>query len=303
MVCSCHRDNQTNKGEAMKCILTGGNGMLGTEIKKVFKIEPHDFFCTDKDTLDVSDRNAVFSYAKYLPKLDYIIHLAAETDLEFCEKNPAQAYFVNMLGTCHISELASMLDVPMIYISTAGIFNGVDHLYQERSSPNPKNHYGMSKLRGEYYLNALEKKYIFRMSWAMGGGPDVDKKFVNKVIKLIRAGAKTIYGITDIYGSPTYTKDVALTIKACLEDKIPFGVYHTAGIGSASRFDVAKAIIDILRFDVELIPVTSEEFGKLNPDFPCPRAHNETIISTKDFPSKMRPWKESLYEYLTEHYE
>ncbi len=285
----------------MKAICTGASGMLGTEIQKVFRKE--NLICTDKDTLDVTDRNAVFSYAKFIPKLDYIIHLAAETDLEFCEKNPAQTYFVNTFGTAHMSELATMLDVPLVYISTAGIFSGNEHLYQERSSPNPKNHYGMSKLRGEFYLQGIEKKYVFRMSWAMGGGPGIDKKFVSKVINLIRGGAEKIYGITDIYGSPTYTKDVALTIKACLEAKIPYGVYHTAGLGSASRYDVAKAIVDILRLGVEVVPVTAEEFGKINSDFPCPRAHNETLVSTKDFPSKMKPWKESLYEYLVEEWE
>ena len=285
----------------MKLLITGANGMLGHEIQRAFSSD--ELFLTDINEMDVSNRRMVLETVRDMPwKPDYILHLAAETDLEQCEINPHKALAVNAIGTAFLTDVALALDIPIIYISTAGIFLGSDPFYVERSMGDPKNIYGLSKFLGENYVRGHQKHYIFRMSWAMGGGRDIDKKFVNKVIKQIEKGVETIYGITDIYGSPTYAKDVAHTIKESLMLKIPYGIYHTAGIGSASRCDVAKAIVDITNAKVNVVPVTAKEFSEMNKDFPCPRAHNETIISTKEFPSQMRGWRESLEEYLTEFF-
>ena len=282
----------------MKILVTGANGMLGSDIRKTFKNDSAIY--TDKFELDVADNDNVIEYLTKLDGIpDYILHLAAETDLEYCEKSPAYAYYNNTIGTINMVHLAEILKIPIVYISTAGVFLGEKKYYIEDDEPNPINHYGRSKYYGELAVRQYLKHYIFRISWAMGGGPELDKKFVNKVIKLIRGGAREIYGIKDVYGSPTYTKDVAQTIKSCLSEKIPFGTYHTPGIGRASRLDVAQAIVNILDFDVEVIPTTSAHFAK---DFPCIRAQNEVLLSTKKYPSRMRPWMDSLKEYLEEYY-
>ena len=136
---------------------------------------------TDKDTLDVSNFDAVRGYITLLPeKPDYIFHLAAETDLEWCQKNPAQAYYVNSFGTSNVSLLAFRFDIPIVYMSTAGVFHGNKFTYFEDDKTNAVNHYGRSKSLGEAFVSMLPKHYIFRMSWAMGGGPGVDIKFVEK---------------------------------------------------------------------------------------------------------------------------
>jgi dTDP-4-dehydrorhamnose reductase len=282
----------------MKALCTGSAGMLAEGIRKAFKED--EMIYTDKLQLDVSDNDNVIEYLTKLDGVpDYILHLAAETDLEWCEKDPAHCYYTNTIGTINMVHLAEILKCPIVYMSTAGVFLGEKNYYVEDDTPNPINHYGRSKYYGELAVRRYPKHYIFRMSWAMGGGPELDKKFVNKVIKLIRGGAKEIWGIKDIYGSPTYTHDVAATIRASLIDKVPFGTYHTAGIGRASRYDVAQAIVDILNLKVEVIPTTSAHFVK---DFPCIRAQNEVLLATKHYPSKMREWRVSLEEYLRGYY-
>lgn len=288
----------------MKVLCTGANGMLGTEIKRVFEQHNRSILCTDKDTLDVTHKGQIYDYIRWLPFIpNYILHLAAETDLEYCQNHKKEAHLTNEIGTMYMVDVAKSLKIPMVYISTAGIFDGKKDQYREDSEPNPVNVYGLTKLMGERFVEAYEAHYIFRMSWAIGGGKGVDKKFVSKIINLINGGAKTIYGITDIYGSPTYTRDVAKTIYNSLQFKIPYGTYHTSGNGTASRYDVAKEIVDILHLPAKVVPVTASEFNHINESFPCPRAHNETLISTKHFPtSHMRDWRISLEEYLLEYY-
>jgi dTDP-4-dehydrorhamnose reductase len=273
--------------------------MLGESIKRVFKKD--DMIYTDKGDLDVASYDSVMNIITRLDKnIDYILHLAAETDLEYCDKYPERAYYTNTIGTINMCKLAGILKVPIIYISTAGVFLGEKNCYDENDNPEPVNHYGRSKYYGELAVKAYPKHYIFRMSWAMGGGPELDKKFVNKIFKLIKGGATEIHAISDVYGSPTYGYDVARTIHACLTRKIPYGLYHTAGLGpKASRYDVAQAIVDILKLKVEVVPVQSSYFYD---KFPCPRARSEVLVSRKPHPSHMRNWRASLREYLEEYY-
>ena len=283
----------------MRILVTGAAGMMGESIRRVF--ESDEMIYTDKfPELNVADYKSVMDIVTKLAEpVDYILHLAAETDLEFCERHPHFAYYTNTIGTVNMVKLAEIMDIPIIYISTAGVFLGDNNSYDEFDKPEPINHYGRSKWYGELAIRTYPKHYIFRMSWAMGGGPELDKKFVNKIIRLVRDGREEIHAIDDVFGSPTYQYDVAKTIRACLIDKIPYGIYHTAGIGKASRYDVAEAIVDILKLNVDVIPVPSSHF---NSKFPCPRARNEVLKSVISHPSFMRPWRESLKEYLEEYF-
>lgn len=283
----------------MRILVTGADGMVGSAIKEVFS--DYDLILTDKPQLDVRSLEQVKSCFK--KEIDLIIHLAAETDLEFCQDNPAQAYYTNHTGTLNIAHLAHNLHIPLVYIGTAGIFDSTGFGYNENSTPNPLNHYGQSKLYGEYAVIWLSKFYIFRASWMMGGGQSKDKKFVNKIFKQIQNGAKEIYALSDVYGSPTYTVDLALTIHKALEKNIPYGVYHCGGLGSVSRYDVAVEIVKILGLETKVIPVTGDYFK--DKGFPCPRSECEVLDNSKlliSGVSCMRFWKDTLKEYLTKEF-
>lgn len=278
----------------MKIILTGASGMLGTAVKETIK--NHELIPTDIHELDVRKVEDIKTYERKMP--DLIIHLAAETDLEKCENNPAHAYMTNHTGTLNMTLMARRLDIPIVYISTAGVFNGEKDSYTEYDTPDPMNHYGMSKWYGEMAVRSYHKHWIFRAGWMMGGGELIDKKFVNLVYAQIKAGKRLIYGLSDIYGSPTYTKDLAMTIENVISAKAEYGVYHSGGMGRASRYDVAKTIVEALDVDVTVTPVKNGFFQK---DFFCPRSKSEVLENTKLNAmnlSLMRSWKETVIEYV-----
>ena len=284
----------------MRILVSGSAGMLGSAVKKVFS--DYDLILTDSIELDVRNLKQVMFYKDKKP--DIVFHLAAETDHFKAEFNLTDAYLTNHTGTQNMVELAKLLDIPIVYIGTAGIFSGDKEVYIEEDIPNPINHYGRSKYYGECAVRLYPKHYIVRSGWAMGGGPAIDKKFVNKVFKQIESGAKELYGITDIYGTPTYTPDFALTLRNIIESKAPYGIYHSSGYGRASRFDVLKLFISCLGLNrfIELVPMTYNEYHDKFP-LQCPYTKSEVLsiekIRTMGL-SAMRDWRDALEEYSRE---
>ena len=123
-----------------------------------------------------------------------MINLAALTDLEYCELNPKIAWETNALGQENICLAAQALNAAVVYISTAGIFDGKKEFYDDFDIPNPINVYGKSKYHGEVITPKLaEKHFVFRAGWMMGGGPRKDKKFINKIFKQLQSGKKELF--------------------------------------------------------------------------------------------------------------
>ena len=135
-----------------------------------------------------------------------MINLAALTDLEHCELNARDAWLTNALGAENAATIARQLDIPVIQISTAGIVDGAQDLYNDFELPNPLGIYAKSKYYGELVVQRLNPKhFVFRAGWMMGGGPEKDKKFVNKIFKQIVAGSTELKVVGDKLGTPTYT--------------------------------------------------------------------------------------------------
>lgn len=89
---------------------------------------------------------------------------------------------------------AQALNAAVVYISTAGIFDGKKEFYDDFDIPNPINVYGKSKYHGEVITPKLaEKHFVFRAGWMMGGGPRKDKKFINKIFKQLQSGKKELF--------------------------------------------------------------------------------------------------------------
>ncbi len=285
----------------MRALVTGNNNsMLNSAIVKVFNED--EIIMPGSLYLDIRNIKQVMSYANQ--KFDIILHTAAETDHMACESIPSEAYLTNFVGTQNIVELAKRLNTILIYIGTAGIFDGAKEVYTERDIPNPINHYGRSKYYGECAVQLYPQHYIVRSGWAMGGGPAIDKKFINKVFQQIEAGNTTLYGITDIYGTPTYTMDFAQTIKNIIEGDCAFGIYHASGFGKASRFDVLRQFVHYLNLDkfVDLVPMTYNEYHAKFP-LQCPYTKSEVLSIDKIRGlgvSAMRPWQLALEEYAKE---
>ena len=282
----------------MRILVTGANGMLGTSVNEVFT--KHDLILTGSIELDVRNIKQVMSYANR--KLDFILHLAAETDLLRAQFHPADAYMTNHTGTQNMVELAKLLDIPIVYIGTAGIFDGQKSKFDEDDQANPLHHYGRSKYYGEMAVKTYKKHYIVRSGWAMGGGPGIDKEFSSKIFKLIQTGTKKFYGINNVYGNPTFTLDFAKTLKNIVEAKIAYGTYNSSGKGKASRYDVLKEFVKQLGLSkkIQVIPLSHDKFNSLFPS-QYPDTRSEALNTDKldrTGLSAMRDWRVALSDYV-----
>ena len=240
----------------MRVLITGAAGMLGSAMVPAFIAGGHEVTASDlvpRDIdgvalqhLDVRDGAAVRA-AISATSPDVVLHLAAETDLETCQSDPDGAYRTNTVGTQLVALAARDAGATLVYISTAGVFDGTktDGPYTEFDAPRPINVYGDSKYQGELIVMRTTPRYfVVRAGWMIGGG-DRDHKFVAKVLSQLREGRRTIHAVTDKLGTPTYTVDFAMNLLALLETDL-HGLYHMACRGEGSRFDVAKELVRLL---------------------------------------------------------
>ena len=157
-----------------KVYIAGCGGMLGDAVYKKFS-QNYEVKATDIDTnedwlsyADVRNYKEIRdSILEFQP--DLIINLAALTSLEYCEQNQEEAWLTNALGPENIGLVANELDVPVVYISTAGIYDGEQEYYNDFDKPNPLGIYAKSKYHGELFTqHHVRKHYIFRAGWMMG---------------------------------------------------------------------------------------------------------------------------------------
>jgi len=289
-------------------LITGASGMVGSTLTPILRSKGMKFVATDIDLslpgvsyLDVRDFDEVEkTIAKFAPS--NLIHLAAETDVDKCEANPNHAYETNTLGVQNVAVSCNRLQIPITYVSTAGVFNGKkNEPYNEFDTPDPVNAYGRSKYQGELLVRALvSRHFIVRAGW-MVGGRERDKKFVAKIVKQLRDGKTTIYGVKDKLGTPTYAKDFCEHILRLIETPY-WGTYHIGCKGTGTRFDVAAHIVKTLGFeDIKLIPVTSAHFEQ---EYPAPRPRSEmmeNLMLELRRMNTMRHWKDALVEYLDQY--
>jgi len=291
-----------------KVYIAGCGGMLGEAFYKQFYQE-YKVKCTDidvnSDWLSYCDFRNFNEYERQVEdyKPDYLFHLGALTDLEYCELHPEEAYVSNTLSVENAVYIANKLNIPLLYISTAGIFDGKKDSYDDWDDPNPICVYARSKYEGEKFVRENANKYfICRAGWMMGGGPVKDKKFVNKIITQIKNGAKILRVVNDKFGTPTYTYDFAKNVKLLIEQNY-FGVYNMVCEGLTSRIDVTREILKELKLENAIkIDIVSSEYFK---DYFVTRPNSERLINRKLNLRKiniMRDWKVCLKEYLHEYY-
>jgi len=292
-----------------KIYIAGCGGMLGEAFYKVFGAE-YELRCTDIDVneswlsyLDFRDYDAYLKdVSEFEP--DYLFHLGAYTDLEYCETHQNDTYITNTMSVENGVYIANKLDIPILYISTAGIFDGTKDTFDDWDKPNPLGHYARSKYAGEVFVeNNCRKHLICRAGWMMGAGPKKDKKFVQKIMSQIKSGKDELFIVNDKLGTPTYTHDFALNVKALLEREY-WGLYNMVCDGVTGRFEVALELIDILglKDKIKVTPVESSFFEK---EYFAERPPSERLVDKKlDIRglNTMRDWRICLKEYLDNYY-
>jgi dTDP-4-dehydrorhamnose reductase len=292
-----------------KIYIAGCGGMLGSAFYKEFG-NSYELMSSDIDVneewLTFCDFRDLAAYREEVSRFhpDYLFHLGAYTDLEYCETHVEDTYMTNVIGVENAVYIANELEVPLLYISTAGIFDGKKETYDDWDVPNPLGHYARSKYAGEVFVREnCDKHLICRAGWMMGGGPRKDKKFVQKVMKQLKDGREELYVVTDKLGTPTYTHDFARNVRLLLENGY-WGLYNMVCEGLTSRLEVAREILRILDLEskVTIHEVSSDYFKK---EYFAERPPSERLINRKLVLrglNRMRDWRVALREYLTDAY-
>lgn len=292
-----------------KIYIAGCGGMLGEAFHKLFS-QTHEVRCTDIDVndnwLSYLDFRDLDAYRKEVHDFrpDVLFHLGAHTDLEYCERNIEDAYATNTMAVENAVYLANELDIPLLYISTAGIFDGSKDTFDDWDAPNPLGHYARSKYAGERFVTSQARRHLVcRAGWMMGGGPKKDKKFVSKLMKQLKAGKKELNIVSDKLGTPTYTHDFAQNVAQLLEKEY-WGLYNMVCDGVTSRLEVAHELIRLLGLgdSVKINEVPSSFFAQ---EYFAQRPDSERLINRKlqlRGLNSMRDWRLALKEYLDTYY-
>jgi dTDP-4-dehydrorhamnose reductase len=240
-----------------KIYIAGCGGMLGEAFYHQF-VDRYKLKCTDRDVneewLSYLDFRDFDNYRKdvedYAP--DYLFHLGAYTDLEYCEENVNDTYKTNTISVENAVYIANSLNIPLLYISTAGIFDGKKELYDEWDQPNPLGVYARSKYAAERFVCENASRYLVcRAGWMMGAGPNKDKKFIQKLMSQLKEGKKELFIVDDKDGTPTYTHDFAKNVRELIEKEV-WGLYNMVCSGQTSRIEVAKELLKILGKENEI---------------------------------------------------
>jgi dTDP-4-dehydrorhamnose reductase len=276
----------------VKVFITGADGALGQEVQNILKAEKVNFLATDIKQLDITYFKKVSeTVTNYRP--DVIIHCAAISDVDWCEKNKDLAYRINVLGTLGLANMAKKIEAKIAYLSTNFVFDGeTEQPYGEYEAANPINEYGRTKYLGERCVrDACEKCFIIRTAWLFGPH---SKTFVSKFLQS-KVKPAHIDVICDQTGSFTYIPDLARAILSLIVSD-HFGLYHIVNSGLGSWLDFMLRAKEFLRFNTEIRPVKTEELG-----LPAPRPRFAALASKNYeflFEKKLRVWTDALADFI-----
>ena len=292
----------------MKILITGSNGQLGSELRKIIKagrselgsipdnIRNARLLCVDIDDVNIEDMEAVKAMVdSFAP--DVIINCAAFTNVNQCETDRETAFKANAIGPRNLAVAAEQLGAKLIHMSTDYVFEGNGKKpYCEWNVCNPQSVYGYTKWLGEQYVRDFSTKYIIvRTAWLYGYDGN---NFVKTIIKTAREkGALKV--VDDQRGNPTNAVDLAHHLLK-LADTNEYGVYHCTGDGECSWYEFACEIIRLAKIDCAITLCTTEEYPT-----PAKRpsySSLENMMLKCTVGDEMRNWMDAL-AYFTEHLE
>ena len=241
----------------MKILVTGVKGQLGHDVVNELTGRGIEDVGVDIDEMDITDQASVNKVIREVFP-DAVIHCAAYTAVDAAEENEELCRRVNAEGPRNIATVCRELDIKMLQISTDYVFDGSgDNFWKPEDPCVPQSVYGRTKYEGELAVRELLDKYfVVRIAWAFGIN---GKNFVKTMLKLAETH-DTIRVVNDQFGSPTYTYDLArLLVDMIQTDK--YGIYHATNEGTCSWYEFACAIFREAGAKVNVVPVTTAEYG------------------------------------------
>ena|SRR5690554_669392 len=278
-----------------KILVTGANGQLSSELKKLTKKSINSKFTfVGRDDMSLEDNVAITRYLN-INKPDIIINAGAYTAVDKAESEKELSEQVNHYSVDTISKWSTKNNAKLIHISTDYVFDGKSNTpYKENDPTSPINWYGETKLRSEKTIkdNATDA-VVIRTSWVYS---EYGNNFVKTMLRLMNK-YEEISVVDDQIGTPTYALDLARVLINIIESKswVP-GVFHYSNEGKISWYDFAVKIAQIKKLNCKVIPVSSEHYPTVaaRPNYSL--LDKSKILST--YKVSIPKWEDSLKECL-----
>jgi len=275
-----------------RAVVLGGAGMLGRALVPALEDAGWKVRAYDIEDADITIASEIHDLVA-ASGADAVVHAAAMTDVDGCEKDPDLAYRINAIGTRNVAAACRDLGADLLYVSTDFVFDGEKRSpYLEDDPVAPLCVYGRSKEWGERFVRELTNRhFIVRTQWLFGPG---GKNFVD-TMRRVFAERDQVRVVADQIGCPTSTRDLSAAITRIL-DHGGHGTYHASCTGETTWFGLAEAVARAVGFGGRLEPTTAAEWNA-----PAPRPeysvmrnfHLELTIG-----DPFRPWEDAVAEYL-----
>ena len=247
--------------QSKRVLVTGANGQLGSEMRKLGAVSPNEYIFTDVAELDITNREAVMTFVAE-NNINIIVNCAAYTNVDKAEDDAATAELINATAVRNLAEAVKAVDGTLFHVSTDYVFGAEGNTPRTEDMPtNPLGVYGVTKLHGEQAIAEVgAKALIFRTAWLYS---EFGNNFLKTMLRLT-AEKESLNVVFDQVGTPTYAGDLAMTIFSIIEGNYYAGnegVYHFSNEGVCSWYDFAQEIATAMRHDkCKIYPCHSSEF-------------------------------------------
>ena len=247
--------------QSKRILVTGANGQLGSEMRKLGAVSPNEYIFTDIAELDITNKAAVMAFVKN-NNIGIIVNCAAYTNVDKAEDDEAMAELINATAVRNLAEAAKAQDATLFHVSTDYVFGAEGNTPRTEDMPtNPLGVYGVTKLHGEQAIAEVgAKAIIIRTAWLYS---EYGNNFLKTMLRLT-AEREYLNVVFDQVGTPTYAGDLAMTIFSIIEGDYYAGnegIYHFSNEGACSWYDFAQEIATAMRHNkCKINPCHSSEF-------------------------------------------
>lgn len=287
-----------------RILVTGGNGQLGTELKRYVWPDGWAMKAIDIDELDLRDTAAITAMVASRPWAA-VISAGAYTAVDKAESDILTVWAVNAMAPAAFAEACAKAGIPIVQVSTDYVFDGARYGAWEVTDPvAPLGVYGASKLGGELAVRTSGARHaIVRTAWVISAHGN------NFIKTMLRVGATnpTLRVVDDQYGSPTSAIDLAaalatITMRLVEDPAAPTGTYHFSNAGAVTWAGFAR---EIFAQSAARGGVSADVQGITTAEYPTPatRPANSLLSHdaiTRDYAIHPQTWQTALGIILDE---
>jgi len=278
----------------MKILLTGSNGQLGHDFKKIFNKKNIEYIATDYKELDITNDEDLNKFFQENEGITHVINCAAYNDVDKAETDK-KVWLINAEAPKKLAEFSKKVGAIFVTYTTDFVFDGEKNSpYMEDDKTNGLSEYGKSKAQGEKdVLEAYDKSFVIRTSWVFG---IANNNFNKQVINWSKS-RNELNIVDDQVSVPTYSMDLAeFSWKLIQTEK--FGLYHITNDGIASKYDQAKYVLEKLGWKGTLGRAKTADFN-----LPAKRPAYSKLDSSKVeklLGEKIPTWQSGIDRFLEE---